>query len=78
LDSENLFAPDLQLQKKLDELILGGEVNWAVGIHGSYVNTMPIVLDYGQNPIMASKHRKNKGFSYQAEKRGALNQQDKL
>tara|TARA_B100001057_G_scaffold27978_1_gene25684 strand:+ start:14017 stop:14253 length:237 start_codon:yes stop_codon:yes gene_type:complete len=78
LDSENLFALDLQLQKKLGELKLGGKVNWAVGIHGSYVNTLPIALDFGQNPIMAPKYRKNKGFSYQAEKRGALNQQDKL
>jgi hypothetical protein len=78
LDSENLFAPDLQLQKKLGELILVGEVNWAVWIHGSYVNTLPIGLDYGQNLIMAPKYRKNKGYSDQPEKRGALNQQKKL
>jgi hypothetical protein len=78
LDSENLFAPDLQLQKKLGELILGGEVNWAVGIRGSYINNLPIALDYGQKTIMAPKYRKNKGYFYQAEKRGALNQQKKL
>jgi hypothetical protein len=75
---KNLFAPDLQLQKKIGELILGGEVNWTVGIRGSYVNVLPIALDYGQKTIMAPKYRKNKGYFYQAEKRGALNQQDKL